>query len=70
MKDEKKKMYACGEEVKLEEANIPGETFYQSLIKSLRLDEIKSWHSGNLNDYLLWIFVGMVVLIILLVALW
>ncbi len=66
----KSKIYACGENIRPENMNVPQESFYNTLIKALRLKKLSYMHSGSLTDYMFWIITGMVVLIILLVALW
>ncbi|RLJ06681.1 MAG: hypothetical protein DRP13_03500 [Candidatus Aenigmatarchaeota archaeon] len=67
---EKNKIYACGEDMKPEELNIPSETFYRNLIKILKIEKLREWHTGVLSDYLLWIFLGMAVLVFVLVITW
>ena len=67
---DKQSIYACGEDMKPEELNIPPETFYEYLIDLFKLKKLRQWHSGNLNDYLLWIVAGMVGIIALLVMVW
>ncbi|RKY00526.1 MAG: hypothetical protein DRP54_05330 [Spirochaetes bacterium] len=67
---EKQTIYICGEDMKPEKLNIPPETFYRYLINLFKLKKLRKWHSGNLNDYLLWILAGLVAVIIIMVMLW
>ncbi len=69
-KGEKHMIYTCGEDMEPEDLNIPPETFYEYFIDLFKIKKLRKWHSGVLNDYLLWIFVAMVVLIILMVIYW
>lgn len=66
----KQKIYACGEDIRPTELNIPSESFYKVLVRVLGLPSIKKAHSGELTRYLTWIFVGMIALIVILVLLW
>jgi len=62
----KRKIYACGEDIRPREINIPQASFYRVLIKSMKLNRLKEWHSGHLTRYLLWVFAGMVMLMMYL----
>jgi len=68
--DTKKKIYACGEDIRPTHMNVPQESFYYILIRSLKLDKFKQWHSGDLTRYLVWVFTGMVLIMIYLLFLW
>ena len=61
-------IYTCGEDLDPEDLNIPPETFYEYLIGLFKLRKLREWHSGNLNDYLLWIFAGMIIVIVMLLV--
>jgi hypothetical protein len=62
----KRRIFACGEERKPEEMNVPHESFYKVLVKSFGLENVSRWHSGDLTRYLIWIFSGTVILITIL----
>ena len=68
--DDKRKIYACGEDIRPGRMNVPQESFYAVMIKSLRLDKFRQWHSGDLTRYLIWVFTGMVLIMIYLLLLW
>jgi hypothetical protein len=64
------RMYACGEDLKPEELNIPAESFYKVFIRILGLGAVRKAHSGRLGDYLLWVAVGAVLVIIYVMLVW
>ena len=68
--DAKKKIYACGEDIRPADMNIPQESFYSVLVKTMKLEKFRELHSGDLTRYLVWVFTGMVVLMIYLMVLW
>lgn len=68
--DAKVKIYACGEDISPGRMNVPQESFYTVMIRLLRLDKISQWHSGNVTRYLMWVFTGMVLIMIYLLLLW
>jgi hypothetical protein len=61
-------IYTCGEDLDPEDLNIPPETFYEYLIGMFKLRKLREWQSGSLNDYLLWLFAGMVIVIVMLMV--
>jgi hypothetical protein len=61
-------IYTCGEDLNPEDLNIPPETFYEYLIGMFKLRKLRDLHSGSLNDYLLWLFAGMVIIIVILLV--
>ena len=67
---EKRKIFTGGEDITPEKLNVPYENFYTVMVKLFGFKKLKEWHSGDLNKYLLWIFGGLVALIVLLVVLW
>ncbi|MFH1445012.1 MAG: hypothetical protein ABIF08_00855 [Nanoarchaeota archaeon] len=69
-KKNQSKTFACGEEIESQEFNIPAESFYASLIKTLRFDVIRRWHSGNLTSYLIALTLGMVLMIVYFMYMW
>lgn len=66
----KESIFACGEDRKPEDMNVPHESFYRVLIKSFGLDSVREWHSGDLSRYLIWIFSGTVIVITILMLVW
>ena len=68
---EQKKTFACGEDVcRKETLNVPAEAFYSNIIKSLRLDVLRRWHSGNLTSYIITILTGMMLMTLYLIYVW
>ena len=61
-------IYTCGEDLEPEDLNIPPETFYEYLIGLFNLRKLREWHSGSLNDYLLLLFVGMIIVIAMMMV--
>lgn len=69
-REAKRMIFACGEERKPEEMNVPHESFYKVLVKAFGLENVRRWHSGDLTRYLIWIFSGTVILITILLLVW
>lgn len=69
-KKDQRKTFACGEEIEEKNLNIPAESLYNNMIKTLRLDVIRRWHSGNLASYIITIMLGMVLMIIYFIYVW
>jgi hypothetical protein len=70
---EKMKNYACGEEIKPEEAHADSAQFFSAVRRVLSpfYHHIQAAHTGEVNTYLLWIVAGLVViLIIILLTVW
>jgi hypothetical protein len=65
-----KKIFACGEDIRPSRMNIPQESFYRVFIRSLKIGKLSQWHSGDLTRYLIWVFTGMVLIMIYLLFLW
>jgi len=63
-------IYACGEDIQPEHLNLPDESFYQVFIKKMRIEWLRRAHTGNISDYLAWMVLGLVFIIILLSVLW
>jgi hypothetical protein len=66
----KEKIYACGEDIRPEKLNVPSRSFYSVLLSTFRLNWFKKIHTGEMTTYLLWIFSGLVVLLIILLFFW
>jgi hypothetical protein len=65
---EKVKTYACGEEMKPEEAHPDSEQFFSPIRRVFRpfYRYIQPAHTGALNTYLLWVVVGFVIILIII----
>ncbi|MEM5812701.1 MAG: hypothetical protein QXN71_02110 [Candidatus Aenigmatarchaeota archaeon] len=59
----KEEAYTCGEPIP--DINVRADNFYQSIKRSFRLRKIQHIHTGDINDYVLWLVLGLVVLIVL-----
>jgi len=70
VKRREQKIYACGEDIPPEHLNVPQDSFYRVFVRTLRIGWLKRMHTGNLSDYLAWIVLGLVFLIIILSILW
>ncbi len=64
------KIFACGEDIPPEHLNIPHESFYRIFMKSTRVEWLRRMHSGNLSDYLLWILIGLIFMVMMISILW
>lgn len=56
--------YTCGEP--FPRVSMSAENFYHAIKKALGLDNLRIYHSGKLSDYLIWIVVGTVIVVILM----
>lgn len=63
-KTKKSPAYTCGEPMKFEK---PEGLFYKTLSNILGLKKLQKLNTGNLNDYLLMIFICFMLLLIVLV---
>jgi hypothetical protein len=63
----KRETYTCGEPFPKVDMGV--ENFYHAIKKALGIKDLRTYHSGKLSDYLLWIVIG-AVMIILLTVLW
>ena len=63
-KVKKTSVYTCGEPIKFEK---PEGLFYKTLINMLKLKKLQKLSTGNLNDYLLMIFICFMLLLVVLV---
>ena len=61
----KRRVYACGEDIIAED--VPSASFYRTIIKAFKLTWLRKLHSGDLTEYLSWLFAGMFVLIIIMI---
>ena len=64
------KIYACGEDIPPEHLNVPQDSFYRVFVRTLRIGWFRRMHTGNLSDYLVWIILGLVFLVIVISMLW
>lgn len=69
-KRKEQKIYACGEDIPPEHLNVPQDSFYKVFVRSLRIGWLKRMHTGSLSDYLVWIMLGLVFIVIALSILW
>jgi hypothetical protein len=67
---EKERIFACGEDETPENLNVLESGFFTSLGKTLGISRLRSAHDGDLSNYITWIFIGMLVLIMVLVMAW
>jgi len=63
--DRKKELYACGE--RWNHQHIPS-GLYATIVNSLRIKKLSHAHSGDVSDYLLWAFSGIVIIMMLFVV--
>ncbi|MBN2102357.1 MAG: hypothetical protein JW716_05805 [Candidatus Aenigmarchaeota archaeon] len=63
--DRKKELYACGE--RWEQQSMPS-GFYSTIINALRIKKLSEAHTGDVSDYLLWVFSGIVIVMMLFVV--
>lgn len=61
--ERKDELYACGE--RWEEQSMPSTGFYKSITDALGLKRLSGFHTGNVSDYLLWVFSGIVIIMLL-----
>ena len=64
--DKKYDTYTCGEP--FPKVRVSPDNFYVSIKKSLGIRDIREMHSGKLSDYLLWLLIGLIV--VLLMVIW
>ncbi len=65
-----RQIYACGEDISPEKMNIPHESFYKVFVKALKIDSLKKMHTGNLSDYMMWIVIGLLFIVVILSMVW
>ena len=61
--ERKYETYTCGEP--FEKVRINPDNFYTAIKKGLGIRDIREIHSGRLSDYLLWLFVGIVLMVVM-----
>ena len=62
-----KKIYSCGEDIDPQELSREPQAFYTTFIKTFRLSELRKIHTGDLNEYLYWMFGAMIIIILMMV---
>jgi len=68
VKKRKTEMYLCGE--KFDKEYLPkSDSFYQTILQVFGLKKLREKHSGDISEYLYWIVLGLV-FVIILVVLW
>ena len=65
--ERKDELYACGERW-ADEAISPAD-FYEMIVSALKIKRLSDIHTGNISDYLLWIFCGIIGMMIAFVVL-
>jgi hypothetical protein len=55
--------YTCGEPFPV--SDVGADNFYEAIKKNLHINAIRKIHSGRTSDYLLWMVVGMVAVLIM-----
>ncbi len=65
LEERKEELYACGE--RWEQPPIPF-NFYATIISALKIKKLSEAHTGNVSDYLLWVFSGIVIVMMLFVV--
>ncbi len=63
----KNEAYTCGEP--FPSTPMGPQNFYSAVRKNLRIDELRRMHSGRLSEYLLWMVVGIVAVLIMVLFL-
>jgi|GEM_PF-1742140 len=58
--------YTCGEP--FPKVSMGTENFYHVIKRALGIRDLRSYHSGRLSDYLMWIVIGTVIIILLMVV--
>lgn len=56
--------YTCGEA--FPEIRVGSSNFYQTLKDIFRLEKLRNCHSGNISDYLIWILIGLIMILIII----
>jgi hypothetical protein len=67
---EKESIFACGEDETPDNLNVIESGFFASLGRTLGISRLRSAHDGDLSNYVTWIFIGMLLLIMVLVLSW
>lgn len=65
-----REIYACGEDISPERLNVPQDSFFRVFTKTLRIDWLRRMHTGNVSDYLVWIILGLIFIIVILSTVW
>jgi hypothetical protein len=66
----KQKIYACGEDESPENMNVSLSGFFEQAGSVLGINHIRDAHNGDLSNYLGWILIGMLALILVMVIYW
>ncbi len=62
--------YSCGEAIRPSAMSMPESSLLGSLVRSLGIQKLSEWHSGELSRYMIWIFAGMLIIILWLLLMW
>ena len=66
-KDKKTEMYLCGEKYS-RDYEMTGDYFFDSIIKFFGIKKLKEGHSGDLSQYLYWMVLGVVFVVLMLMV--
>ncbi|MBN2042214.1 MAG: hypothetical protein JW754_00245 [Candidatus Aenigmarchaeota archaeon] len=58
--------YTCGEP--FQKVSVTSDNFYQAIIESMGLNRLRDVHTGNLSDYVIWMVVGIVMIVIMVLV--
>ena len=62
----KDETYTCGEP--FQKVSVTSDNFYQAIIKGMELNKLRDVHTGKLSDYVLWLVVGIVIIIMMVLV--
>jgi hypothetical protein len=65
-----REIYACGEDISPERLNVPQDSFFRVFTKALGIEWLRRMHTGNVSDYLIWIVLGLIFIILVLSTVW
>ncbi len=68
-KDRETEMYLCGEEYEKEYVASP-DYFFDTVLKFLGIRKLREAHSGDVSQYLYWLLLGTVFVMVMFVVLW
>jgi len=62
----KDETYTCGEN--LQKKSVTSDNFYQAIIDSFGLNKLRDIHTGKLSDYVIWMIVGVVIIVMMVLV--
>ena len=69
-KSGRQRIFTCGEDEAPERVNVLENGFFEQVGRALGITYIRQAHNGDLSNYLTWIFIGMLALIMVMVIYW